>query len=412
MTCNFDCSACDKKRNPFEEMKQEFAAIKDFKYNYIEYSTPTSMVLSLTNNCNLQCPYCFVQQNNQNMTLEIAQQAVKWLKNNYKLNPKNDMFINFFGGEPLLQFDQIIVPLVEENKKVNNLTFGITTNGVLLDEDKVDFFYKNKIDILLSFDGVEEIQNTQRPGKNFNSYEKVLNNIPYLLLRFPNTTMRSTITKESIPYVYETVMMAVELGFKQITFCPNAYEDWDETLREELYNQFEKVGYYIYKELMNGNYPIRVNPLNNYFSKLYAIYKNELKFENRVSRCGLGTTSCAIAPNGDIIPCQEKTSHPTVILGNVFNGINPKVHKNYLNDVFNNLNNIHCDKHCGYKEKLICLSDLCPSRMEDLNYQFSTSGCVFTRTASAVAKRLFYLCSYSPLPIIQQYFNQSKEVKL
>ena len=56
------------------------------------------------------------------------------------------MFINFFGGEPLLQFDQIIVPLVEENKEVNNLTFGITTNGVLLDEDKVDFFYKHKID--------------------------------------------------------------------------------------------------------------------------------------------------------------------------------------------------------------------------------------------------------------------------
>ncbi|MGN1326575.1 MAG: hypothetical protein ACI4VQ_00590 [Clostridia bacterium] len=63
------------------------------------------------------------------------------------------MSVNFFGGEPLLCFDSLIKPLVEKYKDI--VSFGITTNGVLLDEDIVDFFYENNIQLLLSFDGIE-----------------------------------------------------------------------------------------------------------------------------------------------------------------------------------------------------------------------------------------------------------------
>lgn len=122
-------------------------------------------------------------------------------------------------------------------------------------------------------------------------------------------------------------------------------------------------------------------------------------------RCGLGTTSCAVIPNGDIIPCQEKSSNPTTILGNVFTGINEDIHKHYLMDYFNKINNIECDKGCSEKDKLICLSHLCPSRLEDLNYKFSTATCAFSRMATKITLRLFFLCSYSDDLCIKEYWE-------
>ena len=163
------------------------------------------------------------------MTYEIADKAIQWALSNIN-NDKEKPIIGFFGGEPLLKFDDIIVPIVEKYK--DQVEFNITTNGVLLTEDVVDFFLKNDIMPLLSFDGVAQVQNLQRS----NSFDQVLNNIPYLLLRFPYTTMRATVTKESIPFLFDTVVMANELGFKSLFFCENAYEDWDketETLLAE-----------------------------------------------------------------------------------------------------------------------------------------------------------------------------------
>lgn len=413
ISCDFDCANCKERdlHDPFEEIKLKYPAIQDFQYNFDNYSHPTSMLLGLTSDCNLSCPYCFVHQHKEDMSLDTAIQAVEWLRKNYSSKKeKQEMFVGFFGGEPLLRYDEIIVPLVERYKDISNITFGITTNGVLLDENKVDFCFHNNISILLSFDGIELVQNRQRPGKGFNSYDIVLKNIPYLLLRFPNTVMRATITKESIPYVYQITMMAVELGFKQITFCPNAFEDWSEEDRELLYKQFNEIGHYIYKELRKGNTPIHVNPINSYFLKINSIFKGELTFENRVLRCGLGTTSCAITPKGDIIPCQEKISKPTIILGNVKTGIDEKIHENYLRQYFTNVNTIHCNKNCKFRTKLICLSDLCPSRLEDLNYKISTSSCAFVRTATEVAVRLFFLCQADISPHIREFFYQEQEV--
>ena len=186
------------------------------------------MLLSLTNRCNLSCEYCFVKQNPQDMTLEIAEKAIAILLDNCKLKNEKPR-INFFGGEPLLKYEELIIPIVE--KYHQQISFGITTNGILLNEDVVDFFYKYGVKVLLSFDGVPEVQNKQRS----NSYSQVLNNIPYLLFRLPNTAMRSTVTKYSIPYLYDTVLMAEECGFKKISFCPNAYEDWDKEIENIMY---------------------------------------------------------------------------------------------------------------------------------------------------------------------------------
>jgi uncharacterized protein len=388
------CASC--RLQAFNNIKNKYAAEQEFHY---EPARPQVMLLGVTNRCNLSCPYCFVHQNSVDMSLETAEQAIQWYKTN---NPEHPM-VTFFGGEPLLRFDEIIVPLVE--KYHSEIEFCLTTNGVLLDEDKVDFFRKYNIQPLLSFDGPPQVQNTQRPGKTCNSFNEVLKNIPYLLLRLPNTLMRATITKNSIPYLYETVLMAEQLNFKKVTFCPNAYEDWDIETEEELYNQFNKIGLYIYKNLRENNFnTIKVDPICARYSDIMKI--DNLRFNNCLQRCGLGTTTCSITPYGQIIPCQEKTSNPTVILGDIWKGIDFQKHEEYLRDYFEKVNNLQCDKGCSDREKLICLSDICPSRLEDLGYVFSSAQCAFIRTALRVAGRLNYLCANSSFAHIRNYFGE------
>ena len=397
------CAGCnaESRRAIFEKFKEDYKAINTFSYSYKRHSKPTSMLLSLTNRCNLSCEYCFVKQNPQDMTLEIAEKAISILLDNCKLKNEKPR-INFFGGEPLLKFNELIVPIVEKYHDI--ISFGITTNGILLDEDIVDFFTKYNIKVLLSFDGIPIVQNKQRS----NSFDKVINNIPYLLLRQPDTIMRATVTQHSIPYLYETVLMAEELGFKKISFCPNAYEDWDKEIENVLYEQWKKIGHHIYKSLMQNKPVILVDPILKFYNNTNLALKEELFFNNRIDRCGLGTNTCAITPNGEIVPCQEKTSCPTIILGDVNTGIQADIHKAFLIDYFNKINSISCDKGCEHKAKLNCLADICPSRFEDLNYQFSTASCAFIRTATAVANRLHYLCSNSSYRHIRLYFGEEQ----
>lgn len=400
MSCE-TCAGCtaELRKSVFEKMKEDYKAITTFTYSYKRHSQPTSMLLSLTNRCNLACGYCFVKQNPQDMTLEIAEKAIAILLENSKL--KNEKpHLNFFGGEPLLMYEELIVPIVK--KYHNEISFGITTNGVLLNEDVVDFFYHYGVKVLLSFDGIKEVQDKQRS----NSFDKVLENIPYLLLRLPNTAMRSTVTAQSVPYLYDTVLMAEELGFKKISFCPNAYENWDKEIENIMYEQWKKIGHHIYKNLMNNNPTILVDPILKHYNNTNLALKEELFFNNRIDRCGLGTNTCAIAPNGNIVPCQEKTSCPTIVLGNVDTNIQADIHKTFLIDYFNKINNISCDKGCDQKAKLNCLADICPSRFEDLNYQFSSSSCAFIRTSTSVANRLHYLCSNSSYRHIRLYFGE------
>lgn len=409
-SCNTNCSLCSEESRikRFNSIKEQFQAIdlNQFKYDFEIYSRPYSILLGLTSDCNLKCTYCFVDQKPKYMSYETAEKAVEWLKENYKArNKKEKLNIIFFGGEPLLCYDSVIVPLVEKYK--NEAEFSITTNGFLLDEDKVDFFYKNNVDILLSCDGIKQVQNSQRPAKIGDSFNTVIRNIPYLLLRKPDTTMRATITKDSLPYLYDTVKMAEEMGFKNISFCPNAFENWtleDEIIYEE---QMTKIGLHIYKSFFNNHKEvIKIEPLIKSYNKIDASLSNNLKYNNNLLRCGLGTTTCAITPDGNIVPCQEKISNPTFILGNIFEGISAESHKKYLEWYIDKLNNYVCDRLCATtKECVHCLSDICPSRMEDLNFQKSTSECIYNRINLRIANRLFKLCSFNLNPWSNLYFK-------
>lgn len=414
MACEKGCASCTVETRAQEFIKQRDLMKQinySFEYDFEKHSKPKHLVLSVTNRCNLSCTYCFVNQNPEDMSYETAVHAIEWLKSNCKEDERPSL--SFFGGEPLLKFDDIIKPIVEQYHE--EIDFGITTNGLLLDEDIVDFFTKYNVNILLSFDGIAQVQNLQRPAKQGKSFETIIKNIPYLLLRKPNTVMRATLTKASIPYLLESVLMAEKLGFKQITFCPDGYEDWSIEDEKAFEEQLILVGEYIFKGFFStdSNYlPIRVEPLTKYYTLMMKTEQGMTHFHNGPIRCGLGTTSCGIAPNGDIIPCQERTSKKGYDIGNIFEGIDPIKHENFLNNYLNKLNNFVCDKGCSTKNKLYCLINCCPARFEDLNYQKSSAECAFIRVSSKVAARLRFLCADSYHPNIKYYFqDEGGEIK-
>ena len=193
----------------------------DFKYND-KYQYLSSSMLNVTDDCNLQCRYCFVEQHPHYMTLETAKKAADFLYKNYikkqKLQIKNNRCsIYFFGGEPMLCYNSIIEPLVEYcHQYYPEITFGMTTNGTLLDKKKINFLKKNNFNLLLSIDGDKETQNYNRPCRNCNqsSFDLIEKNIPYLLKNFPNLCFRSTIYAPTVKNLYKNYLYAESLGFK------------------------------------------------------------------------------------------------------------------------------------------------------------------------------------------------------
>lgn len=319
-----------------------------------KYSYPVRVMLNLTDNCNLACRYCFVQQKPNYMTLQVAKDAVDYIVNNHKIRTEKYGFkerksIYFFGGEPTLMFDSIIVPLIdyiETIYDIDEFDFGITTNGTLLNKERIDFLKKYNIFPLLSIDGNAETQNYNRPYKNGigNSFDAVIKNIPYLLENFPDVCFRSTVYKDTVKNLYDNFLFAESLGFKNYACIPDTRSvTWNDEDLQVFYGQLEKIIYHQIEYFLKGERP------KMDFSGLYDAFKNVILselYEDREKelrrtpwRCGLGASGCSINYKGDIFSCQEQDSRDTnayFYIGNIYTGINYNKHEQILNDYMNN----------------------------------------------------------------------------
>ena len=320
--------------------------MKKKKFIYTEdYAHPTFIMLNVTDACNLACRYCFVEQHPHYMTLDVAKQAIDWAYNNYcyqkehKHKFTDQITVNFFGGEPMLMYDQIIVPTVlyAEEKYPNLFNFGITTNCTLLSKEKIDFFYEHKFGILTSIDGAEITQCYNRPCRNgANSSKMIEKNIHYLLEKFPDLIFRSTGYAPTIQYTFENFLYAESLGFKQYVLCLNERDKWSNIQIEILKEQLNKIFLYqlTHPDGIKFKYTGRIN---DYINLLIINKQNTIKDD--LFRCGLGTRTCAIGWDGKIYGCQQDVSldkKNIMYIGDLTNGIDKKKHiyllKKYLND--------------------------------------------------------------------------------
>lgn len=347
----------------------------------IKKHPPIDAVINITDACNLNCDYCFNHPSPRHMSLQTGINTVKWIINNfYKLpiEERRNPSISFFGGEPMLRYEELIIPLMEwadENIQLPDnfsISWGMTTNGTLLTKENLRYLSMRKdFSILFSCDGDAEVQNTHRKtvdGKD--SFDLIKENIPILLKYFPNTVFRATVTAQTVHKLFDSYIFAKQSGFKNFFVMPNCREQWKIEDVLELGYQLSNIGRQLYDDIINQR------PLCDYIdlSRImlnWVIKKQTLPFIN-YRTCGLGCSSVGISANGEITGCQERNSHDLneiFYIGDIYTGINEQKHKRLLSSLITeqvarkNLT-FNCDE-CIIRD--FCSSRLCVSANYDVS---------------------------------------------
>ncbi len=295
----------------------------------------TSAMLVVTHGCNLRCRYCFVQKEPQRMTLETAKDAARFLMANVRASGGGTPEINFFGGEPMLEFDTVIKPLVEwiHDELGEPFRFSITTNGTLLNDGRIRFMKRHGFGLLLSVDGNKPVQDYNRPyADGRGSFDALKPIVPEVLAAWPGTTFRMTAIPETCGHLFESVMWASAQGFTNFFVTPNVFEPWDEASRETLAGEMRKYADYYAESRARGVRPITFSTFEQAFEDLKQIELAERQGTYRAmprcrseGKCGLGASRFAsIHPNGSLYACQEMTSNEgegsPFYIGSIYSG--------------------------------------------------------------------------------------------
>lgn len=274
-----------------------------------------TLFLGVTEDCNMRCRYCFVQHNPARMSLDTAMKALYFLIAQKDPNSKRNLNITFFGGEPTLEWDSVIVPVVKRGRELtdNKMSFNITSNGILLNRERLEFMKENNMSLLFSFDGDEETQNYNRPMKGGQpSFPLLKDKVKLILEYFPQMTFRATVYAPTVHLMGHNFEYAVSEGYKNFFFAPDSYgsiEDWTEKVFETYTNQLYTIADYVIKECKKGKY-INISPISKAYKTHLTgkVNYNSSNIRNipGLGRCGVGGNGSAIvAPNQKIYTCQE-----------------------------------------------------------------------------------------------------------
>jgi uncharacterized protein len=289
----------------------------------------------------------------------------------YPDKKKNPSF-NFFGGEPMLHFEDIIKPTIlwcEEEGLVDkyNIGFGMTTNGTLLNEENLKWLSQHKVGILLSMDGDKETQDSQRPGANgSSSFDMLAPKLSTILRYYPYTTFRSAVEPFNADKIYENYLFARRNNFINYFITPNVSANWTMEDIQTALGQLSLIAETLYQDITNHTVPLMWNELITDMRECF--YKDVPRsYEISYSHCGIGTNSIGVATNGDIYGCQEHNTyvdHDIFYIGNIFTGIDPVKHKRLLEEFKKEKHPVCkdmpelCDTCSFYK---FCSGHYCPS---------------------------------------------------
>ncbi len=286
-----------------------------------------ALCLHIAHTCNLNCAYCFASQGKYQgeralMSFEVGKRALDFLIENS--GSRHNLEVDFFGGEPLMNFD-VVKKLVEyarsiEKEKGKNFRFTLTTNGVLIDDDVIDFCNKEMSNVVLSLDGRKEVHDKFRVDYNGNgSWEKIVPKFKKLVDARNNKDyyMRGTFTHHN-PDFLEDIKTMLDLGFTELSMEPVvcAEDDPSALTYDDLpvvLEQYEKLAQLMIKRRKEG----KPFTFYHYMIDLQGgpcIYK-------RISGCGSGTEYMAVTPWGDLYPCHQFVGDEKYLLGNIFDGV-------------------------------------------------------------------------------------------
>ena len=289
-----------------------------------------ALCLHVAHTCNLNCSYCFASQGHYHgdravMSLEVGKRALDFLIENS--GTRRNLEVDFFGGEPLMNFDVVkelvAYARVREKECGKNFRFTLTTNGLLINDDVIDFANRECSNVVLSLDGRKEVHDRFRVDYAGNgSWERIVPKFQKLVeaREGKNYYMRGTFTHAN-PDFLEDIKVMLDLGFKELSMEPVvcAPDDPSALTDEDLpivLEQYEKLAELMLERHRAGD------PFTFYH------YMIDLKggpcIYKRISGCGSGTEYMAVTPWGDLYPCHQFVGEEEFKLGNVFDGVDNK----------------------------------------------------------------------------------------
>ena len=305
---------------------------KDEYEGYIEQfkTRPTvvkALCLHIAHDCNLACRYCFAEEGEYHgrrelMTFEVGKAALDFLIANS--GNRRNLEVDFFGGEPLMNFDVVkqLVAYGREQEKIHNknFRFTLTTNGVLLNDDIMEFANKEMGNVVLSIDGRKEVHDYMRPfRKGAGSYDLIVPKFQ----KFAESRnqdkyyVRGTFTHNNLDFSKDVLHLA-DLGFKQISVEPVVAQPTESyALKEEdlpqLFEEYDKLAVEMIKRHKEGKD-------FNFFHFMIDLEGGPC-VAKRLSGCGSGTEYLAVTPWGDFYPCHQFVGNEKFLMGNVYEGI-------------------------------------------------------------------------------------------
>lgn len=321
-----------------DEIKETFDEIKSLVEDGLLYSPDNyldidafknrepvvkAMCLHIAHDCNLKCKYCFASQGDFGgakaiMSFEVGKKALEYLVDNS--GSRKNLEVDFFGGEPLMNFE-VVKQLVEygnelAKEKGKNFRFTITTNGVLLDDEIIDYVNEHMHNVVLSLDGRKSINDDMRPTLNDKgSYDIIVPKFQKLIEKRKDKYyyVRGTFTRDNMDFSKD-VLHFKDLGFDLTSVEPVVGDESNPyALREEdlpkILDEYEKLAIE-YSKMRVNNEPFR------FFHFMVDLSQGPCVIK-RMTGCGAGNEYLAITPEGDIYPCHQFVGQEEFKMGNV-----------------------------------------------------------------------------------------------
>jgi uncharacterized protein len=286
-----------------------------------------ALCLHIAHDCNLACRYCFAEEGEYHgrralMSYEVGKQALDFLIENS--GNRRNLEVDFFGGEPTMNW-QVVKDLVrygreQEKQYGKNFRFTLTTNGVLLNDEIMEFCNREMGNVVLSIDGRPEVHNRMRPFRNGKgSYDLIVPKYQ----KFAESRhqdkyyVRGTFTHYNLDFAKDVLHLA-DLGFKQISIEPVvAPPTEDYAIREEdlpvICEQYDILAKEMVKREKEGRG-------FNFFHFMIDLTGGPCVYK-RLSGCGSGGEYLAVTPWGDLYPCHQFVGNEKFLLGNVKDGV-------------------------------------------------------------------------------------------
>lgn len=323
---------------------------KNYKMAIEDRPIIKALCINIAHDCNLRCQYCFAGQGGYGqwrmlMSFDVARRAVDFLIAHS--GPREHCELDFFGGEPLMNWHvvQQTIDYVhkQEKKHGKKIKMSLTTNGLLLDKEKVKYLTDNHISLILSLDGRKEMHDRMRPGVHGEgTYDEIVKNLQYCVANRKGEEyyVRGTFTRYNMDFTTDVIDM-IDKGFPAVSMEPVVGEDTaDYSIKEEdlprvkaEYDRLAKL--FIAREEEGRPF--------FFFHFNMDLWKGPC-LPKRLRGCGAGHEYLTVVPNGDIYPCHQFVGREGYVIGNVYEGLkNFKMMRDFrMNHVFSKPECVDC----------------------------------------------------------------------